>query len=205
MKGENKKHVWVDVYAALLPDGDEVRYPVFPRERELELEGISSDSLRREKYHAWRLLEYALEKSLGILLTEAELYRHSSGKWLSPHAELSIAHGGGAIAVAISRFPVGLDIEKCGRALDRGFAERMLTEKELNTLGEDGGEILRIWCKKEALFKRRCEPKFIPRATETVGEPVRCEKIALGGEDYLLAVAAGEGAEINFVIRDVLA
>lgn len=193
---ENEKPARVDVYLAEMPEGDVV-YPVFPRQREDELLGVSSVVTRREKYHAWRLLEYALRASLGLSMEQAAPYRSGSGKWMSALAEFSISHAGGVVAVAVSKAPVGIDVEKCGRTLDRGFAERMLTDRELSSLKEGDDEILSVWCKKEALFKMRGEARFIPRGTESFGEPIHLEKILLPSGEYMLAVSPGAEAKVT--------
>lgn len=192
----NENLVEVDVYVAELPEGD-VCYPVFPEERETELRGISSDRTRREKYYAWRLLEYALLESFGLSMEEAELYRSISGKWLSPRAELSISHSGGAVAVAVSRGPVGLDVERCGRGLGRGFAARMLTERELTSLGKEEEAVTETWCKKEAIFKMRGDVRFIPREVESSETPVHTETVSLPAGEYILAVATPRVADVT--------
>ena len=199
MKSENEKRAWVDVYVSPLPD-TEVKAPILPRERELEIESVSSERIRKEKYHAWRLLEYALRESLGLSLPEAGLYKHISGKWRSPRAELSISHSGGAVAVAVSHYPVGVDIERADRVLDPGFARRMLTAGERDALGECGCEcVLLVWCKKEALFKSLCESRFIPRVTETLDAPIWSDRVTVGGVPYYLAVASREGADVRII------
>ena len=41
-------------------------------ERQAEINSISNERVRREKYYVWRLLEYAMRQSLGIDPTEVE-------------------------------------------------------------------------------------------------------------------------------------
>ena len=203
MKKENNKLVWVDVYVAPVPDWDVV-YPIFPRQRELELQGISSDRLRREKYHAWRLLEYALEKSLNLSLESAAPYRHWSGKWISEFCEFSIAHSGGVVAVAVSHYPVGVDVERRDRDLGPGFARRMFTDSENELLVASSERLtpIDIWCKKEAIFKKKGENSFIPRLTETAGESICSFCVAFSGVEYTLAVATEDGARVEILIPD---
>ena len=196
VREENKSRLAVDVYVAALPEGD-VCYPVLPEERETELRGVSSDLVRREKYHAWRLLEYALRESLGLSMEEARPYRSPSGKWLSARAEFSISHSGGIIAVAVSREHIGLDVERCGRELPRGFAARMLTERELASLDGGSDGVTEVWCRKEAIFKMRGESRFIPREVESTDVPLYTERLSLPEGEYILALAAPSAASVT--------
>ena len=53
-----------DVYIAAIPTNVEI-LPLASEERNRELEQVSNVRLKAEKYCAWRLLEYAFERSFG--------------------------------------------------------------------------------------------------------------------------------------------
>ena len=195
MSVKNEK-AFTCVYIAALPEGD-VSYPVYPEEREAELCSVSSDIVRREKYYAWRLLDHALRESLGLTLEEASPRRVETGRWVSDAADFSISHSGGAVAVAVSGQPVGVDVERCGHELGQGFASRMLTERELASLCEGSDAVLELWCRKEAIFKMGGGSRFIPREVESDSAPVHVERVALPRGEFILAVATHASADLT--------
>ena len=97
-----------DVYLALLPCG-ECDEPLHPEERDTLVKSTANPTVRRERYFVWRLLEMAIRRSLGLELSEIGLRREGE-RWTSALADISLSHGG-ALAVAVSGAPVGVDIE----------------------------------------------------------------------------------------------
>ena len=149
---------FVDVYYSALPRLDVEIEKIEHAERRAELKRMKNERVVREKYFAWRLLEFALSKRLGKTPSEVGLFCDGAGKWRSPCVYLSISHSAGAVAVAISDAPVGVDIETEVRTRAENFAERVLNERELRELyalpeGERGWELVRLWSAKEAIFK----------------------------------------------------
>lgn len=70
---------------------------------------------------------------------------------------VSIAHCDDRIVCAVSRTPVGIDIEKL-RPLRPGLAERVCTPEELHYVQSSGDPdscFLEIWTAKEAYFKMK--------------------------------------------------
>lgn len=69
----------------------------------------------------------------------------------SPHTHISVAHGGGYVAVAIADRSVGIDIESSERNFERAKA-RYMSDDEL-ALGDDALWPAMAWTAKEALYK----------------------------------------------------
>lgn len=66
---------------------------------------------------------------------------------------ISISHSENLVAAAISKFPIGIDIEKI-KPLKSGILERVLTSAEQEFVkAEDIGTFYKIWTAKEALIK----------------------------------------------------
>ena len=80
---KNSTISYVDVYVTRITSTLDFN-PIFPIERENEINSITNERLKREKYTAWKLLEYAIEKSLDTKIENAELYKDENGKWRSP-------------------------------------------------------------------------------------------------------------------------
>ena len=180
----------IDVYIAPLPK-KEPSGEIFPSERAREIENTRNESQRRERHYAWRLLEYALRDRLGVGIEDAALER-CGGKWRADATELSLSHGGEGLAVALSRTPVGADIEPLSDKNRDGAARRFFTEGELSkylAVGEDSREeaFLRIWTAKEALFKSRGEQAFAPSSVDTTDAAVYTEMITIENGRYILS------------------
>ncbi len=190
-----------DIYISSIPRSDNFKI-LFPKERDDEVKRISNLSVKREKYYSWLLLEYALSKTLGISIEEAELFKDENGKWRSPKCELSISHGDSAVAVAISHAPVGIDIEPANKTIPEGFAKRFLTEDEYSLFlsaneDEKSAFLLTRWCMKEAVFKKIGSSAFEPSHVSTIGERVYDKRVSINGKEYILTVAHEEG-DISF-------
>jgi len=157
-----------DVYIATIPENVQVG-SVFPKQREQEINACSHERVKREKYCAWKLLEYALKHSLGLSLSELEFQKTEHGKWTTPACYFSITHCDGVVAVAVSLDKVGVDVEKCS---DKLRSARFLTEQETLCLQalqecEQLGYLAKIWTQKESIFKAFLEGSFAPSRIET--------------------------------------
>jgi phosphopantetheinyl transferase len=188
------KREMLDIYVIALPDAP-IDKPLVPAERDDEVRAIGSELVRREKYFAWRLLETALWSSLGISIVDAGLRKGENGKWHSDACELSITHGGGFVAVAISSFAVGIDVQELVEARSTRFAERIMTDAEFVRYslldGDDARRYLtECWTRKEALFKMRDLTAFVPRDYESNDERVVSKALCLSGKECVLSVAS---------------
>ncbi len=187
----------VDVYVARIPDGIPVG-AVDCKERKKEIDAISNDRVKREKFFVWKLLVYALERSFGMRGKKLDFKKEDYGGWSVSGAEISLAHSEGAVAVAVSRAPVGIDIERVHTPRASGFAAHILTEREKETLSSlTEEELIGLWTAKEAIFKSKKLASFLPKETDTLSASVRTEKITIDGEEYLWSVATATPEKIK--------
>lgn len=102
---------------------------------------------------AHRLLEHALAEDWGI--TDAQYGRTDKGKpIITNHLRtfISLTHTRGAVAVAVSDHPVGIDAEAVGEIRPR-VMENMFTEGEKEYVGDDPLRFCRVWTRKESYGK----------------------------------------------------
>lgn len=183
----------LDVYVAEIPQ-DTPLSTVYPPARDEEIKACGSQKVQREKYYAWKLLEYAAERTFGKKLKKIDFSKTENGKWECKEFAFSLSHSKNAVAVALSRKPVGVDIELF-TPVKEGAAEKILsaaekTEYEALSNKEREEYLLKKWTQKESIFKRGNEVHFIPAHTETQNEPLRTEQVALAGDTYFLSVAS---------------
>ncbi|MBE7055850.1 MAG: 4'-phosphopantetheinyl transferase superfamily protein [Ruminococcaceae bacterium] len=192
------KEMWrtmplVDVYVAEYPftcKSDNI----FPKTRSDEINSCTHPDVKQQKHYVWKLLEYGLERSLGIDIAKAGLKPAPTGGWQCDKCNISLSHSNKAVAVVISRAAVGVDIESCNRDFTLKLAEKILTEKELshyNSLDSDSKDefLLAAWTQKEALFKKGNEKVFSPGKIQVVDKFFYTTGISLDSGNFLLSVA----------------
>lgn len=189
------------VYAAQIPDGD-ISDPLYPPERQAEIDGISREGVKREKYFVWKLLEYAVVSTLGVSIEELSFKKLPSRKWISDKICFSLSHTDGVVAVAISHRPVGVDVEKI-RPHREGLERSILTKKELAQLSATAPEdlweqIIRLWTQKESIFKAGDGEIFEPTKIETAEYSVKTEMLSFDGENFMLSVCAYDAEDAKF-------
>ncbi len=180
----------IDVYIAPLPK-KEPTGKIYPKEREDEIKETANERQRRERHYAWRLLEYALRHSLGVGIEEVGL-KKTGGKWTADTVEISLSHSGEGLAVALSRAPVGVDIEPVQKLDREGVARRFFTERELAAYLEADEAyreeaFLSIWTAKEAVFKSRGEGAFLPFSIDTADFTAYTDAVTIEGKAYILS------------------
>ena len=196
----------VAVYLAQIPEGGATA-PIDPPERSAEIEAVSSDSVRLEKYYAWRLLELAVRECFAMELSEASLVKMPSGAWSSPYFSMSISHSGGIVAVALSAADnsVGVDIEPIAplRRQDK-MAQWLLSPNDIQKYGELPEEdrlrlLLGQWTSKEAAFKALGESAFKPSELllEDFDGLIESKILSVFGIELSLSVASRAHAEIS--------
>lgn len=183
--------VLVDLYIAAIPET--AMGTVCAPARQAQLEATEKESLRRQRYFVWKLLEYALENSFGITSENVAFSRDENGKWHCKECFFSLSHCRDAVAVAVSRKPVGVDIECANRQVTPALSKKILTEAELavyDSLPEErrGQFLLEAWCGKESLFKAHGGAVFTARRWDTT-QGVRTGMLNLDGKDFCYAVA----------------
>lgn len=165
-----------------------------------EIAACQSEQVRWQKHAVWKLLEHALAETYGLDVSSL-VFRKEGERWRCAECEFSLSHSGEAVAVALSRGRVGIDLERCGAAGRLG--ERILTEREKNTalgLAEEKRDthVCVLWTKKEAIFKCGNDKVFVPRKIEGDALPTLTFRV-YGMEKYFLSVAAKQ----DFTVRTV--
>lgn len=190
-----------DVYIAILPN-EEPCGALSVNERQNEIASVSNERVRREKFYVWKLLEIAIEKSLGFSASNMEFYKDKNGKWYSPTCKFSLSHSAGALAVAVSDGNVGVDIERIKIKYPERASEYILTPRELceyRLLREDERveHLVFKWCQKEASFKLFGGEAYKPSSIELDEIFLDSRKLELADERYVLAVATDKKEDIR--------
>ena len=203
MKQEEKKkaYAFLDVYIAALPENVPLGEVINALRRE-EIAGASSETVKREKYFVWQLLAYAISHSLGLDIDTLDIRKEFYGGWSLDGISLSLSHSGNALAVAISRDAVGVDIEYVHSPRSQATAQRVMTEEEFcayNALSEEERTVrfIEIWTAKEAIFKSQGRELFVPREIDTVSESYRTAHITVADEQYIFSVATAHPESIR--------
>ena len=188
-----RKMPLVDVYIASLPEDVSIG-DVECKARREEIAAISNEKVKREKYFVWKLLRYALERSFGVKGKKLELKKESYGGWSAGDVSVSLSHSKNALAVAVSRSAVGVDIEHVRSPRVEKTAERIMNDSELseyeNTPFEQKEEkFIEIWTAKEAVFKSKKEASFVPKEINTLSSSFKTDSITVCGEKYVWSVA----------------
>ena len=183
---------FVDVYVAALPHG--VGLPtVTDGARAEEIAWVKNAELKAQKTFVWKLLEYALEHSLGSMPSDVRFSKTAEGKWLCDACCFSLSHSKDALAVAVSRNAVGVDIELLSPPR-QGVVERVLTDEERAVWqsckdGEAWQYLLTAWAKKESAFKCCGQGAYVPSKINTEENRFAVRTVEVAGQAYVLAVA----------------
>lgn len=162
----------LDVYVMPIPSQVQIT-PVYPKARNAEIEKCQSLELKNAKYCVWQLLLLAAEKSLGLKAKDIRFKKSKGGKWYAKNMCFSLSHTDTAVAVAISKQAVGVDIESVSGFSGKAkrlpsLCEKVLTRREKGVNGADSVlGFLRLWTKKEAIFKAGNAKSFVPCDIET--------------------------------------
>lgn len=192
----------LDVYVAALPENTE-ESPVVPKARQTQLEQTGNPTVRAKRRFAWQVLCTGLNRSLGLEADRIGLTCNENGKWVSDACEVSLSHCDGAVAAAVSKKPVGVDIEpmESPRYRDK-LLPRIATQEErawVEPLGAAG--IAKLWTRKEASFKRRNQIAFSPIEEDATSDMIRTYRITLD-RDYLVSISAESFANIRIYTVD---
>lgn len=190
------------------------RYPfetengkIYPAERKKEIKKCKNEDLKREKYYAWKLLEYALDNAKGIDIRKAKLYK-AGNKWCSDQCFFSISHTDDLVLVAVSSKNVGADIEKCDLERFVSFDnDELLCENEKAAFesldGEKRAEKLnRLWTLKEAAYKHSGDGIFSPCAFDTNKKPSVVRKVRSNGKEYFVGIVGDDPLKVRFDVSE---
>ena len=191
------------VYAARIPDG-EMSDVLYPPERQSEIDRLSNEKVKREKYFVWKLLEHAISETVGEPIENFAFERLPNRKWVSDRLCFSLSHTDGVVAVALSDKSVGVDVESV-RAHREGLERSILTEKELKELSLTETDffwdyIIKRWTQKESIFKAQEQKCFEPTKIEASEHCVKTETLELENERFMLSVCAHDADAAKFII-----
>ena len=166
-------------------------------------------------------MAYALHRAmlgavLGLHPRQVPLHRDARGcpRLAGDIARTSLSHADGAIAIAVARVRVGVDIEPSKRlGVMEEVASRIGHRSELEAIGNRDGreraaELLALWVRKEAVLKAagvgfEVEPDSFPiRADNTARIPgdenVHAVRLLPVGEPWMAAVAGPPAMEVEY-------
>lgn len=189
----------VDVYTAELPT--DKTDSVYSEQRTEYINSASNPLVKNQRLYVWKLLEYAINRSFGLKPSDVEFTKTEHGKWLCNKCHVSLSHSGGALAVAVSRKPVGVDIENAEKIMKEKLSERILTKCELEsfkalTPDKKSEFLLEKWTAKESIFKKSEDNLFCPSAIETDTD-VKTMTVSVGDKNYLLSVCSNDVSKLR--------
>ena len=179
---------------------------VFSDVRIEKLKQITNEEVRLERIAAEVLLQYAF-KEYGFDIPKEYAY-DNLGKPTASDVYFSITHTKGAVMVAVSNNPVGVDLEM-RRNIDEKIASRILTKEELDFYNEHKGSeyLLDCFVRKESFFKMTGEGIGSNLTKESVNQILNSSKqVALCFDDYLSIITTKEKDlyDVNKVTYDDL-
>lgn len=193
------------VYAPLF-DAD-TSVPLYPQDRFSEVNRCKNEKAKHEKYLVWKLLEWVVKTSYNIDFDNLNFTKTVNGKWICPDFYFSLSHTDGALCVAVSDMPVGVDIEM-KRCVRPSLKDKILTEREkkkMDDLSECEREefLLEAWVKKESIFKMGGGEALLPTRIDTIDSAVKVQTVDILGREYLISVAS-ENDNIEIVYTEEL-
>jgi phosphopantetheinyl transferase (holo-ACP synthase) len=190
----------VDVYVAEIPSNVPLG-EVYPLSRQEEIKAVKSEKVKREKYCAWKLLEYALYRSFGKRIEDVGFVKHATGKWTCDVCELSLSHSHNVVCVALSNAPVGVDVEKIemprGNIADKVLSEREKAEYSLLEGEQKNAFLIRVWAKKECLFKEKNIKALSFEEFKNQDGGVFEQTLTFADGEYALAVATNSPEKVR--------
>ena len=188
----------LDVYLAPIPSHAEVGQ-LLSAERNRELSRTKNPELRLQRYWVWKVLEYAAERSLGLRPEDLHFHQTLFGRWSCEEMEFSLSHTAGMVAAAVSKAPVGVDIENIPAFIGRYADPARHTEAMLRKIQGPGepeehgpAALLYAWVGKESLFKARQSGFFQPHQLLCGKETGR---FVIEGEPPVMLAVSGEQRE----------
>ena len=193
----------LDVYLAAQPETLPER-KLLPKERQQQIDATNNPQVKAQRTFAWQVLCTGIQRSFGMDADKAGFTRSENGKWVAESCAVSLSHCDGAVAAAVSKKPVGVDIEpkESKRYQDR-ILERIATEQERDSIKDLDPTlgIAKLWTRKEAAFKRRDQKSFSPIKEDALSNTVRTFCITLD-RDYIVSVSAESFANLRFYTVD---
>lgn len=183
---------FIRLYLAQLPE-TEFLGQVIPNERNEEIKSCLNEKTRREKVFVWKLLERALQDFYSPP-NMAVLTKDVNGKWGGLDLQFSLSHSKDVLAVAISDSAVGVDVQverplKNSHVLKKVFSEFEMSGFSKFNDARKTSEIIKLWTKKESMFKMLGESNFLSVAKSLDVTNVHTFDFELGVDKYHLSVS----------------
>ena len=124
----------VNVYVSYIPENIEF-HNVYPEERQKEIDKALHPRVKKERFWVWEILKIALEKGAELKFEDLKFKKSKEGRWYIKDYHFSLSHTDDMVAVAISNYPVGVDVE--------------LKNRKMPPIDMD----VTTWSKKESIFK----------------------------------------------------
>ncbi len=191
----------LDVYLAKIPQDVTVK-ELCVKQRNKEINSCGAEKVRIEKYCVFKLLEYALERTFGLKMPKIKLTKNKAGRWECAECYISLSHTDNIVCVALSRKPVGVDVESSRVKKEQAFANKILTEaeqKEYNLASDKQTYLSERWSQKESIFKTLDKPNFTPNTIETKEYTTKVEKVEAFNENFILAVTNQDVQKLKIV------
>lgn len=180
-------------YGALSAHGAD---EIVDRERREYIESFKAEQGKRERINAWLLLAFSVKDKLGKDIKDLNIKRDGNGKWVCEDLCFSLSHSGNGVAVALSKMPIGVDIERVFRE-NQPVSVLNEREKSIYLLQRDKKRAFaEIWTKKESIFKKDGEKIFLPKKTDSTREETVSKFVNIEREEYCLSVT---GREAEFI------
>lgn len=181
----------LNVYTASLPSENNFS-EIAPKERNDEIISCKNAQVKREKYYVWKLLQYALERTFGKKIEKLNFTKTSYGKWKCDGCEFSLSHSSGALAVAVSRKNVGVDIERV-RDVRVSISDFILSKSETAefdrvALEDKNDWLVKKWTQKESVFKTLELKAYSIKDIST--KNTKTIKVCVSNTDYYLSVCS---------------
>ena len=181
---------------------------ILPKEREEEINSVSNPDVKRQKFYVWKLLEQALSQTYGVKIDSLK-FENIDGKWSCNGCEFSLSHKGNIVAVALSKKPVGIDVEEIApeRFTDK-LIDKITTESEKDKLlslqGEERGrEACRLWTVKEACYKKDGGKNFLFANTDVSEIPQRTITVACEDNEYFVTVVSPDDQNVKYHFQNL--
>ncbi|MCB9498028.1 MAG: 4'-phosphopantetheinyl transferase superfamily protein [Erysipelotrichaceae bacterium] len=152
---------FLDIYVAKYPfECDE---NISCQKRSDEIKKCRNEEVKKQKFYVWKLLEFALQKSLSLDANSLNFIKKENGKWIVDKCYFSLSHSGNLVAVAISDSPVGIDIQKHVLLnITPKLLDLVLSKEEIIKYPHITNEkLLEMWSIKECAFKISEEKNFV--------------------------------------------
>ena len=181
---------------------------LFPALRNEEVASINNANVKKEKYWAWKTLEYALEYAFGYNLADLKVTKNAVGKWVCDKCHFSISHSDGVVMVGVSKQNIGVDIECLERFIDKfsdgqkfdSFVDKIIAKGEVRPTNPK--DLAITWVKKESLFKLKNQKVFMPSKINTNGEKFVTEISSIQGKEYVFSVCGKDINNCKYVVFD---